>query len=183
MASMDFEIYQNHKDNLPSLVTVVYNKYIFLIRKRASLTQRCSKNRYLAEDFISDTYENLFYHLKRINPVLINPETFSFYFFVKHAIGRSLLKQRKNIKNESLIIEDPENERNYEEYFGSSDFEMPIQESLKSFYSVLNPRQREILKDKQNGVHEKKTRARMKISHGTYNRNVRLAKKIFKEFF
>lgn len=170
----DYQLFSSRKNDLSLMVTEVYELYKPYIMKKAYFYERCSKGQILAEDFMSDVYVKLFEFLGRITDEKIKDiEKFSFFVWVHYTSTRVFDKHMKLLKVESCCLDDNENQycSNYR-----------VSETLcdiNKFFDQLTERQRKIVEDKKNGIHETKTLKKLKISHGTYCSEIIKAKKIF----
>jgi hypothetical protein len=159
----DYETLEKIGD-LAQLVTVVWTKYRPYIYKRAIQCEYVSKGRILREDFASDVYLKLFYFLGRIDIQKIKEkESFSFFIFVSQAATRVLDNSIKKDRKESVCL-------NCEKYENSVEYrdEENLFFNLEEYLSQLTERQRTIVNDRMNRIHEKETLKKLKISHGTY---------------
>lgn len=172
----DYELFLRNKNNLSEMVTNVFNLYKPYILKKAFFYERCSKGQILAEDFVSDVYEKLFEFLGRITLEKIkDSEKFSFFIWVHYTSTRVFDKHMKLLKVESCCLDDEKNENQFCSIYGVSETSCDI----NKFFDKLSERQRKIVEDKKNGIHETKTLQRLKISHGTYCSEIIKAKKLF----
>jgi len=172
----DYELFLKDEKNLSKMVTDVYNLYKPYITKKAFFYERCSKGQILAEDFMSDVYVKLFEFLGRITKERIKDENkFSFFVWVHFASTRVFDKHMKLLKVESCCLDDEKNENQFCSNYKVSETLCEI----NKFFEKLSERQRIIVEDKKNGIHEIKTLKKLRISHGTYCSEIIKAKKIF----
>lgn len=179
MGSKDYEFLVNNNGNMAALVMEAYTQYTPFIMKKACLCERCSGGRILREDYSAGVFEKLYHYMGYIKlEKITNPDSFSFFIFVKRAAFRVYKNERKAIDKESCIINDDLHINSFE----AVESEVQHAFEVEKFYSDLSPRQREIIEDRKNNIHEKVTRQRMGISHGTYSFAIRSAKKVFAQY-
>lgn len=175
----DYELFLQNEKKLSKMVTEVYDLYKPYIMKKACFYERCSKGQILVEDFASDVYEKLFEFLGRIKKNKIkDKEKFSFFIYVHFASTRVFDKHMKLLRVESCCLNDEKNENQFCSNYNVSETTCEI----NKFIENLTERQKAIIEDKKNNVHETKTLKKLKISHGTYCSEVIKAKKLFKAY-
>ncbi len=176
----DYQIYQANKGNISDLVYQMYTQYKGLIDRSAKRYSFHSGGRIEKEDFISNTYERLYYFAKFIKEDKINPETFMFHLYVKNAMS-SVLKKSKKVNTKELLLIDAEGAENL--YQAPDTTESIYTLNKPSFYAALSTRQKFILSKVQGGAIYNDIQKDLNCSYGIIPIEIRKMRKIAKDFF
>ena len=164
-----------NEENLSERVYMVFEKYKPYIYKKAINISKISKGFVDVEDFVSDTYEWLYYFIDRIKKEKTN-ENFSYYIHVKFAVLRVINKNVKISKNERFL-------EDYEDFACPEERESDFKYDLDKFVDTLPKRQKIVFVKKLNGETFETIEKFLNVSHGTAVRDNQLATKSFANYF
>ena len=151
------------------MAEVAFEKYKPFILKRARIFNFVTRRKSSTDDFVQDVFINLYERLNNLDDNKVT-ENFTIYLHVYFATC-TVFRQSNKIK----ICDDIENVI-YEDVVLSN---ISIELSMIKFNNSLTKRKKAIIADRKNGIHESETLKKMKISHGTYNTEIKESKKLF----